>query len=222
MADLPIIFSAPMVRALLDGRKTQTRRVQHKDVSMAGSIDNSTGRPIAIDATAWDRRWPVRTRYAVGDRLYVREAVTWVSAWGWRYRADNDDLTEQRAAGEVYKLTPSIHMPRRASRITLTITDVRVQRLQDCSEADALAEGATWHDGMGVGHSGWRHDRTDGFVFATARDSFERLWGRLHPAIVMRSPGASMANPGAWSQNPWVAAYTFTVARGNIDQLGAR
>lgn len=194
MADLPIIFSAPMVRALLDGRKTQTRRVLKDRLGVAGN------RGAAEDLV----------RYAVGDRLWVREAVTWVSAWGWRYRADNDDLTEKRAAGEVSKLTPSIHMPRRASRITLTVTDVRVQRLQDCSEADARAEGVVHNNAVRI-------------------DAPLPLWSVPGSSAGGRSPREAYATlwdeingPGAWAQNPWVAAYTFTVARGNIDQLGAR
>lgn len=200
MADLPIIFSGPMVRALLDERKTQTRRSHPPEPRFAP--DGCTqpdlgGRPCWWDYWASDRAETHRFKlpYAVGDRLYVREAVTWVSAWGWRYRADNDDLTEKRATGEVYKLTPSIHMPRAASRLTLTVTDVRVQRLQDISEADAVAEGCRGYISP---------DGEDG---VSPQEEYRALWNSLN-------------GPGAWEANPWVAAYTFTVARGNIDQIG--
>lgn len=221
MADLPILFSAPMVRALLreieapGTGKTQTRRVlpsAHPRFPHQNQIRTNV---LAFDPAApkvwyWDgihdrvgASYPIR--YATGDRLWVREAVTWVSAWGWRYRADNDDLTEKREAGEVYRFKPSIHMPRSASRLTLTVTDVRVQRLQEISEDDAQAEGVE-----GDGYGGWlcyasqpKHETH----WADPRESYRTLWNSLH-------------GPGAWAANPWVAAYTFTVQHGNIDQIG--
>jgi hypothetical protein len=82
--------------------------------------------------------------------------------------------------------------------MSIEITDVRVQRLQDISEEDAKAEGAAWHDGRGIGHSGWRHDLRD--VHDDCRSSFARLWDSLHD-----KPGAR------WADNPWVVAATFEV-----------
>lgn len=217
MADRPIIFSAPMVRALLDGQKTQTRRV----LKLAGRAPEYIG-PIGCqdDPTCWGwdhadggyitvagddndhlpgwrdgwRDWS--GAYAPGDRLWVREAVCWVSAWGWRYRADNDDLTEKREAGEVGRWRPSIHMPRWASRLTLTVTDVRVQRLQDISEADAIAEGG----------DATRVTEFHTLAMPSFIAGFQGLWNSLH-------------GPGAWDANPWVVALTFDVVRGNIDQM---
>ena len=152
-----------------------------------------------------DRPGPVAFRlpYATGDRLWVREAVCWVSRWGWRYRADDDDLSDKREAGEVGRWRPSIHMPRWASRLSLTVTEVRVQRLQEISEADAAAEGCE--------ATGWRptYGNPDNAGFEEsipAKDAFADLWNSLH-------------GPGAWEANPWVAAYTFTVQRGNIDAI---
>jgi hypothetical protein len=95
-------------------------------------------------------------------------------------------------------------MPRCASRITLTVTDVRVQRVQDISEEDAKAEGAMFHDGRPTCHHGWRHDYSD--VWPTARHSFCALWNSLH-------------GPEAWDANPWVYALTFTVHHDNIDAM---
>jgi hypothetical protein len=92
------------------------------------------------------------------------------------------------------KWKPSIHMPRWASRITLRITDIRVERLQDISEDDARAEGAMWHDGGTYWHSGWRHDYSD--VHADAYSSFARLWNNIN-------------GPGAWDANPWVWVVSF-------------
>jgi hypothetical protein len=142
--------------------------------------------------------------YQIGDRLWVREAWAQLDALthndpGTRalidrgfYRADNSTND-----GEIAKWRPSIHMPRWASRLTLTVTDVRVQRLHEISEEDAIAEGWQKHP-----------DRsTDPDVHRdAARDWFSDLWDLLH-------------GKGAWGANPFVVALTFTVAHGNIDAL---
>ncbi len=222
MSDKPIIFSAPMVRALLDGRKTQTRRVLkisgHRTFSQFGPSDTNGYDWHFRDAGA---RWHdyrhadllARLPYAVSDRLWLREAHAIREAIRMPRRIDN---IEYRAdlPGEAPPMTdpissarllwnlqpkrwrPSIHMPRWASRITLTVTDVRVQRLQDISEADARAEGAVmpW-----LGSPGTAEDDT-----RTGLSEFEALWNSLH-------------GPDAWDQNPWVVALTFTVQKGNID-----
>jgi hypothetical protein len=97
---------------------------------------------------------------------------------------------------------PSIHMPRWASRLTLTVTDVRVQRLHEISDDDAVAEGCECDS------DGWRD-----YLFpstqccGTARDSYRTLWNSLH-------------GPDAWDANPWVVAVSFSVQHGNIDQIG--
>lgn len=105
---------------------------------------------------------------------------------------------------------PSIHMPREFSRLTLAVTEVRVQRLQDITEADAWAEGCK---------PGELNDRGEPFPaeefdphgsrgWDCARDWYADLWEKLH-------------GEGAWDANPWVAAYSFTVQLGNIDQVAA-
>ena len=131
MSDHPIIFSGPMVRSLLDGRKTQTRRVLKPQ-------------PQGEQPKNWTRANDKAVRYAPGDRLYVREAINKVSTPGdVVYRADFE-AGGNDGAGLGWR--PSIHMPRWASRLTLTVTDVRVQRLQDISEEDARAEGCDVHE----------------------------------------------------------------------------
>jgi hypothetical protein len=228
-----IEFTGPMVLALLDGRKTQTRRI----ITPGNSLFNG-GRWSALHKRQewdWKGAWvdggpspmgnpgpylklpwqagdddfegSAHRIYPViqpGDRLWVKEAVAWVSGWGWRYRADNDDLSEKREQGEVGRWRSPIHMPRWASRLTLTATDVRVQRLQDISEEDSKAEGAMFFDGRPTWHHGWRHDYSD--VWPTARHSFCALWNSLH-------------GPEAWDANPWVYALTFTVHYNNIDAM---
>ena len=228
MADKPIIFSAPMVRALLDGRKTQTRRVLKPQ-------------PKVLKNGIWYRPYPVLrplqwaylhgdriagfadTRYAPGDRLWVREAFIGPYAyevneypprdWGnkpiW-FPADGP--VPDKFAGQFWpRARPSIHMPRWASRLTLTVTDVRVQRLQEISEADAWAEGCKPGELNDRGEpfpAEEPHPKCGWVGWDCARDWYADLWDSLH-------------GPDAWDANPWVAAYTFTVQHGNIDCLPA-
>lgn len=215
MADRPIIFSGPMVRALLDGRKTQTRRVLKMRVCGGRQMH------VPVDADAEFVRRAAVLPYAKGDRLYVREQC---ATWGKGpepepvshpvvYAADDpewQDIREEakRIKGE-WKIRPSIHMPRWASRLTLTVTDVRVQRLGEISEADAWAEGCK---------PGELNDRGEPFPaeephpkggmigWECACDWYADLWDSLH-------------GPDAWDANPWVAALTFRVEHRNIDAV---
>lgn len=207
MTDRPINFPAPMIRALLDGRKSQTRRVLKPfayDRKLRPAMDGYKPPPLDLWQVSTDGPF-FRLPYAIGDRLYVREAACWVSAWGWRYRADNDDLTEKRADGEVGKWRPPILMPRWASRLTLTVTDVRVQRLQEISADDAVAEGCYFKRWI-TGEYPFFDQGVEADNRALVRQ-YRDLWNSLH-------------GPEAWGANPWVVALSFTVQRGNIDQIG--
>ena len=200
----PILFSGPMVQALLAGRKTQTRRVI-----------NTKGGPNNIFSGAWtddfvlnpeNAEWRAKQiPFAVGDLLWVRE--------GWchfpenapdgmgelvYYRADNGN--DSRTSKEVMQKNgvawqPSIFMPRWASRLTLKVTDVRAKRLRDISDTDAAAEGVQ-ADGE------WPQKG------AGRLENFEKLWNNLNEA---RGFG--------WDTNPWVAAYTFEVHQCNVDEF---
>lgn len=201
MKERPILFSAPMVRAILDGTKTQTRRVAKRTAN--GHIKETGGH----------RRWHIADFDAYlacpygqpGDRLWVRE--TWayhVQAMGsatdqdgpWVYAADGNFALQSRLCD---RWRPSIHMPRVASRITLEITGVRVERLWEVSETDAVSEGVgsiTVSDG---GESRWvNYSRPDskGSAFGDARSSYRSLWEEIN-------------GQGSWDANPWVWVVEF-------------
>lgn len=210
MTDRPIIFSAPMVRALLEGRKTQTRRlIKPQPIWDYGAlgIEDKAGRWIFCANTERGfadglPRSRFKMPYAPGDRLYVRETWSAMMNGGWtiadaRRRMFNEKIV-YRADGRGYEegdgWWSSIHMPREFSRLTLTVTEVRVQRLQGISAEDCTAEGIPFEPDA-LAPAEWSISR------------FADLWNSLHA-------------PDAWDANPWVVALTFTVQHGNIDQIG--
>lgn len=212
MADKPILFSGPMVQALLAGTKTQTRRaIPAKALDAYYEYDDwcsnvSAGIPCT---RKWEREFFLeRLRIQPGDRLYVREHWRTVGSAGQFDSVPPRDMEPQAvwyvADGEapanefVGKHRQAMHMPRWASRLTLTVTDVRIERLQDISTADAMAEG--------IDHSGDGYAAPDMSWVGSPELAYRCLWERIN-------------GPGSWDANPWVAAYTFTVERGNIDQL---
>lgn len=220
------LFSAPMVRAILDDRKTQTRRIV-TGAPLPKEAHAPKCRPPAFfdkgDRPVWT--WMVGTgpnAYAVGDRtcrygapgdrLWVRE--TWaVDAPLTQVRRELEDAMPDLGHGPYFRadgvhensgLTwrPSIHLPRWASRITLEITEVRVQRLQDITEDDARAEGVTVGGGVPsvivVTDEKGRTTRSRGTVHDyTARGAFCHLWDGINGD---RAP---------WTSNPWVWAISF-------------
>lgn len=243
MTDRPILFSGPMIRALLAGTKTQTRRTAGlADVNEspdAWSLHNVgplgyMAKPSAkgkFGATFESREiepgalhvCPQRLPIAPGDLLWVKEtwrpsisaADPWhvavlyphdgqVRHWNWSSDADFGDWRIPKAAAKG-NVTP-LFMPRWASRLTLTVTDVRVERLQDITYQDTLAEGIEATDI-------WQRrqiaclERNEE-CGSVCRDSFRELWESINGA-------------GSWDENPWVAAYTFDVHRCNIDRMDA-
>ena len=177
----PILFSAPMVRAILEGRKTQTRRVlKQKAIDWLPTLSH-------ISVASRESTGLCPYGYP-GDRLWVRE--TWShlgeddNDW-FVYRADNADALDNLIA----KWRPSIHMPRAASRILLEITDVRVERLQDISEEDAKAEGV----------ESW----------AESDKILEHLLARSQPSQIFKALWQSISGPESWNESPFVWAITF-------------
>ncbi len=146
MTDRPILFSAPMILALLDGRKSQTRRLAWQKPQVAIQVGDGPVEPVLVP-TLWQKAKP-------GDRLWVRET----------YARRADGLIAYRAGPhpwdvkhDICRWRPSIHMFRWASRLTLVVTEVRVQRLQDISHNDVTAEGAS----NVVDHENWWPRRWD-------------------------------------------------------------
>ena len=235
MKERPILFSGPMVLAILEGRKSQTRRVL-KPQPPTGEWD--VGRlhaeeifPTVIDrngdeqpgtecfgATCDSGEWCLRCPYgAPGDLLWVRE--TWFSP-----PRPLDDLLGFAADGDhphgvTYRKRPSIHMPRWASRLTLRITSVHVERLQEISEEDAVAEGCKeyvdrWWQGLvrlpdggrsmseggadpdGPPPAEYEHPEIQEYR-RPAKQEFCALWNSIN------------AKRASWSSNPWVWVISF-------------
>ncbi len=208
--DIPIIFSGPMVRALLEGRKTQTRRlaVTSREISEESSPGKYHSRTRLL-GSPWkrteigDRLW-VRENWAPLDRLTHTDPGTAAIAGGGFYQADQGTV-----AGEISKWTPSIHMPRKASRLTLIVTGVKVERLQDISDEDAQAEGIAWCDKFEWWHCDPnRNGAVPGNTTSPAR-AFHSLWMMLH-------------GEDSFAVNPLVVAITFRVIKANIDAPEAR
>jgi hypothetical protein len=187
-----------MVRALLAGTKTQTRRILtpqpsasvRESVLVKSGFRNGHGREI-------------KSRFEEGDRLWVRE--TWARNWNltsddnWRqshvYRADCD--VQALDNGTEIPWRPSIYMPRAASRLTLIVTGVRIHRAHAITEADAIAEGVKKLPG-----NMW--SASDGLIGTSPQAAFLMVWDAVN---------------GKYSSylNPWVYAVSFNVERKNID-----
>lgn len=194
MKEIPILFSTHMVQALLDVRKTQTRRLVKDRVPFGN----------------WDETVKHCPYGQPGDLLYVRE--TWFPAAinGDRvlvgYHEKDTDITIEITTDRVEyywkqlhkgRMIPSIHMPKESARIWLQATDVRVERLQDISEEDSKAEGLKVHQTQ-LGESYF--DYTTGYHngLFTPRASFRTLW-------------QSINGQESWEANPWVWVISFKV-----------
>ncbi len=188
-----------MVRAILEGRKTMTRRVvKFKPIGYLGWVRNVFTHLFKLaDAPLKETKCP----YGVpGDRLWVRETFSEIEAartpgdeipdyMTYLYRADFSSDVDASQWGGAWK--PSIFMPRAASRILLEVTDVRVERLQDITEEDARAEGV--EPDVDAGY--WKGYIFPG-VYDSAKKSFASLW-------------QSINGLGSWDQNPWVWVVSF-------------
>lgn len=241
----PILFSGPMVRALLEGRKTQTRRVlkpqietfevapgKECDIDICWDVDDGRGRiwkgsngtgvltlqtvPYAPGDVLWVREtwattinaagqndWPARPHIALPPDLVDRSAI-WAADGDWDW-CDGDGFQ----SGKSY-WKPSIHMPRKYSRLTLEVTGVKVERLQDISEEDAIAEGVCQfcedsdHPGMWDGLSPDDRNTLVRLTYGSAVQAYRHLWETINGA-------------DSWEANPWIVAPEFAVRKINVD-----
>lgn len=225
MSEKPILFSGPMVRAILDGSKTMTRRIIKHDRGADRIIYVDNGRlwpgrkdeiyvgwVAEVDKLGGEGglHLPLTCPYGkAGDRLWVREGWQFLGTDMHRhgrthtlqdgvvqYVADGKQNTietfwqnVEHWMGKGSRVRPSIHMPRWASRITLDVTSVRVERLQDITEADALAEGVDAVSMADVPRNGTMSRRAD----------FKQLWD-----------GLNLKRGFGWDINPWVWVIEFS------------
>ncbi|KZL17627.1 hypothetical protein PsAD2_02963 [Pseudovibrio axinellae] len=234
MSTRPILFSGPMVNALLEGRKTQTRRILNRLKGYPALSDFMLSETKGFD---WEFRRKDKVwcsfrhedllkimPHLVGDLLYVRERFSapaindfikynippqhWenvaLNEYGMHFWADGEP-----EFGDWEKPKPSIHMPRKLSRITLEVTGVRVERLQDISTPDAIAEGIeealrpSWHHDRR-----WKDYSSKAEYLPHPNESFRSLWDSLNKA---RGFG--------WDANPWVSVTEFKVHECNVDEF---
>ena len=201
MAIKPILFNTEMVRAILDGRKTCTRRVvktRRKDACGFYVTRYSDGSFAGVYEYDEDGRMfesLLKPPYLPRDLMYVRE--TWGEGYSegtYIYKAD-DKLAEIPTFKESSKRLyhPSIHMPKEAARIWLKVTGARVERLQDITEDGAKAEGANWKNGKNVG---WEEK-----MKRTATERFAEIWN----STIKKSDRGRYG----WDANPWVWVIEF-------------
>lgn len=217
MTERPILFSAPMVRAILDGNKTQTRRIvkHRKDIKLgcdiapcelAGEVNQGDYRNSAygepgdqfwvretwgVVSHTWDDAgnlvsWvPGRPAKAIHEMPYgsgyYNGHVIYAADGRHEWAGDDDGGGEPRSHWR-----PSIHMPRAASRITLEVTRIRIERLQTISEADCRAEGCAGGHGSIPGYN----------YSATPSEHFQHIWTSINGIT-------------AWTSNPWVCVIEF-------------
>lgn len=204
----PILFSGPMVRAIRDGKKTQTRRVIKPQLPedatevaywWHGELPEENSAPAGVYYHTPSGLLSQKCPYGKpGDQLWVRETWAYTNDYDGNYLLDGRKAlyrADEETCIVPSRWRPSIHMPRRISRITLDISDVRVERVQDISEDDALAEGVTFAEHPKTADAPFMYD------FATR---FRWLWNSINEA---RGYG--------WDSNPWVWVVTFTSAENN-------
>ena len=205
----PILFSTEMVQAILAGRKTQTRRVCKisPEANIMGfyvkrrlwdsSIEEN---PNPIGHIAKFNWGEVKSKYTEGDIIWVRETFQKLESVKHKeidflYKADVE--YHNYFNSDLVVWSPSIYMPKEAARIFLKVTNVRVERLQDISEEDAVAEGI-FPDPENLNFNGFRfkQNQTETFIMF-ARETFRSLWQSIN------------AKKHPWESNPWVWVYEF-------------
>jgi len=217
MNEKPILFNAEMVRAVLDDRKTQTRRVI-KDPFEMGCLTGDCPHIEQLECNDYIKEYALtECPYGeIGTRLWVRETFRECCVTGtnmvqgvpveqdadwFEYRADYDI---EHAKAVTWK--PSIFMPRAASRINLEITDIRVERVQDISESDCLAEGIEYKDTEIVGQPHHGYSNGSEQLYGSAGFAFKELWDSINAK--RKDKDGNLLNC-SFDDSPWVWAVTF-------------
>lgn len=196
----PILFSTPMVQAIIRGEKSQTRRIVKNKIALDWLETGFTQNFVALPENGL-------SKYKIGDILWVRE--TWQHTkvlnlhptdenYGFVYKADAQPWEDY----EGWNWKPSIFMPKDACRIFLEVTEVRVERLNEITEADALAEGVErWTEermkSKPTHYKLYFHEKGSECSYTSCpNDSYETLWQKIN-------------GENSWSENPFVWVYTF-------------
>lgn len=202
MSVKPVLFNIDMVRAILDGRKTVTRRLIKPQPSkgkdcVGWCIDSTSGKEIGC--AGFGRYGNIeffRPPYQIGDIIYVREA--WFNNGSrYMYRANYSESEKFYCNGKeiAMKWHPSIHMPKEAARIWLKVTDVRLEKLREVTEEQAAKEGA-------IDNRGFIHSPDNEYdEIHTAREHFEKIWD----STIQKQD----LNQYGWDANPWVWVIEF-------------
>ncbi|MBN8665798.1 MAG: hypothetical protein J0L83_14550 [Chitinophagales bacterium] len=207
MKAIPILFSTPMVQAILDGRKTQTRRVVKPQPLTHGRTDSR------VRIYQRGEKWEVADTFSndgfscldsfkcpygqPGDVLWVRESFNRIEYRGSIEYVYKAEPSIDPCKNKFSSYDPSIHMPKAACRLFLQVKSVRVERLQDISEDDAIAEGIGTTNGIPVGMTSHYIDYLDEKnCYSSSINSFKSLW-------------QSIKGPESWDANPWVWVVEF-------------
>lgn len=208
----PILFSSHMVQAIVNGTKTQTRRLVDFPKDFDGKEVFPNGKfglkyTSSIEGETTQRLFP---KYMIDDVLWIKETYSHTKQlnlspddenYGFVYKADNEPWNDF----EYWKWKPSIHMPKEAARLFLCVLSVKAERLQDISIQDAIAEGleskkcASKIIAPFVGYKNYLATEADDiFYYRSPIDSFKSLW-------------ISIYGEQNWNSNPWVFAYSFSL-----------
>lgn len=195
MAIKPILFNTEMVRAILDGRKSCTRRLVKPEPQGYFEVSEE---PLYIYDTDGNQG-KITPPYQPSDILYVRESYSELT-FGYVYKADGENIDH---LGNVIKWHPSIHMPKEAARIWLKVTDVRVERLQEITEEQACMEGTDPWDEACYENNGWHPAFSDPDSGGDPNmiDGFHKLWNSTIKKSDLDRYG--------WDANPWVWVIEF-------------
>lgn len=195
----PIIFSSEMVRAIMDGRKTMTRRIVNpQPPEWKWNTSKWSEQCINVRHDKSERPYYVVCPFGKpGDTLWVRESYCphWFETNKHAFKADWTDLSKESGFDQP-KWKPSIHMPRSAARIFLEITDISVERLHGISQKDALAEGVKHVIDKITGYCGYDYQHGGYNLMTTPYNGFASLWKSIH-------------SEESWASNPWVWVIKF-------------